>query len=199
MSAKIYIEGGGDSKELHIRCREGFRRLIEKCGHEKQMPKLIACGSRVAAFDDFKTAHKNKSGNKYVAILIDSEDPVTDIEKPWKHLNTRDGWTKPSEADDEQVLLMTTCMETWIASDRTALKKHYGAKLTENTLPPLVNMEARQRLDIQNALVKATSSCKNAYEKGKRSFEILSELSPTELRQHLPSFKRFERVLKHKL
>ena len=28
MRITIYIEGGGDSKELHTRCREGFRRLF---------------------------------------------------------------------------------------------------------------------------------------------------------------------------
>ena len=50
MSAKIYIEGGGDSKELRIRCREGFRRLLDQCGFTGRMPKLIACGGRDATF-----------------------------------------------------------------------------------------------------------------------------------------------------
>ena len=30
MKKVIYLEGGGDSKELHTRCREGFRKLLEK-------------------------------------------------------------------------------------------------------------------------------------------------------------------------
>ena len=34
VSASIYLEGGGDSKELHIRCREGFRKLLENCGFQ---------------------------------------------------------------------------------------------------------------------------------------------------------------------
>ena len=27
----IYVEGGGDSDEIKRRCREGFRKLFEKC------------------------------------------------------------------------------------------------------------------------------------------------------------------------
>ena len=29
----IYLEGGGDSNQLKIRCREGFRKLLEKCSN----------------------------------------------------------------------------------------------------------------------------------------------------------------------
>jgi len=68
----IYLEGGGDSKELHIRCRKGFRKLLEKCGFKGQMPKLVACGGRDSAFDDFKIAHANKSNSDYASMLIDS-------------------------------------------------------------------------------------------------------------------------------
>ena len=123
MSAKIYIEGGGDSKELHIRCRQAFRQLLAKCGFEGRMPRLIACGGRDAAFEDFKTAHRNNPQIMYIALLVDSEDPVANIEETWTHLNVRDKWAKPDGAGDEQALLMTTCMETWIVSDRTALRR----------------------------------------------------------------------------
>jgi hypothetical protein len=119
--------------------------------------------------------------------------------KTWAHLQKRDRWHQPAAATDDQVLLMTTCMETWLASDRAALKEHYGAKLKENALPPLVNMESRDRHDIHDALCKATDGCKNKYEKGKRSFEVVAGLTPGELRKHLPSFERIERILKVKL
>ena len=49
----IYLEGGGDSNQLKIRCREGFCKLLEKCGFARRMPKLVACGGRDAAFDRF--------------------------------------------------------------------------------------------------------------------------------------------------
>ena len=69
----IYLEGGGDDSLVRIRCREGFRKLLAKCGFAGRMPRLVACGGRGAAFDRFKTAHE--TAGEYVALLIDSEDP----------------------------------------------------------------------------------------------------------------------------
>jgi len=194
----IYLEGGGDSKELHTRCRKGFRKLIENCGFTGYMPRLIACGGRDSAFDDFKIAHANKSNSDYVAMLIDSEDPLTDSDA-WEHLKERDGWNKPLDSEDDQVLFMTTCMETWIVADRDALAKHYGDKLQISALPPLVDLESRSRHDIQNDLFHATRDCSNAYKKGKRSFAVLEKLSPNELELHLRSFVRVKQILEDRL
>ena len=96
-----------------------------------RLPKLVACGGRSAAFDAFKTAHSKSRKSDFVALWIDSEDPVTDIEATWEHLKNRkdDQWGRPSRAKNEQVLLMTTCMETWIVADRKTLAEHYGAVL----------------------------------------------------------------------
>jgi hypothetical protein len=191
----IYLEGGGDSNEQRIRCREGFRKLMEKCGFAGRMPRLVACGGRGAAFDHFSTAHETAVDSDYVALLVDSEDPMADIEAAWTHLAVRDGWDRPPDADDKQVLLMTTCMETWVVVDRGALARHYGKKLQTTALPPLVDMELRPRRAIQAGLVQATKKCANAYAKGKPSFEVLGELEPKELMPHLPSFVRVVRIL----
>lgn len=199
MNAKIYLEGGGDSKDLGIRCREGFRKLLEKCGFEGRMPRLVRSGSRKEAFEDFKTAHRNAGAGDYVAMLIDSEDRMTDIEQPWPHLKTRDDWEQPVDTVDEQVLLMVACMETWVATDRTALRSHYGSDLQESGLPSLADMESRDRHAIQNAIKHATRNCSNAYRKGKRSFNILGKLDPDILGRHLPSFVRMRRILREKL
>ena len=195
MSSTIYLEGGGDSRDIQIRCREGFRKLLERCGYQGRLPKLVACGGRDSAFESFKTALAGIAKGDFVALWIDSEDPVADIEATWKHLQDRDRWNKPKGATDEQVLFMTTCMETWIVADRTTLAEHYGTDLQESALPPLYNLEGRARDNIQNALTHATRNCRNAYAKGKRSFEILSKLEPETLSQHLPSFVRIRRIL----
>lgn len=195
----IYVEEGGGSKELHTRCREGFRKLLEKCGCRGRMPRLVACGGREAVFDDFQSAHKSKSSGDYVAMLIDSEDPLTDLDAAWEHLKKRDGWEKPADATDGQVLFMTTCMETWIVADRDALEAHYGNTLQVSVLPPLVDLEKRSRHDIQEKLTHATRNCTNAYNKGKRSFEILAKLTTDTLKQHLPSFVRDIEILNQKL
>jgi hypothetical protein len=199
VSATLYLEGGGDSKELHARCREGFRKLLEKCGFVGHMPRLVACGGREATFDDFRTAHASKHAGDYVAMLIDSEEPVAEVTATWTHLAEHGDWPKPRQAADEQVLLMTTCMETWIVSDRAGLAAHYGKGLQTSALPPLVNMENRSRHDIQDRLMRATRKCSNAYAKGKRSFEVLASLDPATLEEHLPSFVRARRILGQKL
>jgi len=53
-------------------------------------------------------------------MLVVSEDPIADEEEPWQHLRQSpdDNWDPPTGATDNQVLLMTTCMETWIVADR---------------------------------------------------------------------------------
>jgi len=195
VSACIFIEGGGDSKELQIRCRAGFRKLLERCGLSGRMPRLVPCGGRNAAFDDFSHAHDSASERDYVALWVDSEDPMADIEKAWEHLEARDGWDAPIGSRDNQVLLMVTCMETWISTDRHTLRKHYGANLQHSALPALTDMESRDRHAIQDALIHATRNCSNAYAKGKRSFDVLGQLDPAVLRQHLPAFARCERIL----
>lgn len=194
----IYIEGGGDSKQLRSLCRKGFRKLLENCGFTGYMPKLVACGGRRSVFDDFQTAHTNKSNSDYVAMLIDSEDPLADLDA-WDHLKSRDEWDKPLGSENDQVLFMTTCMETWIVADRDALTKHYGSELQISALPPLVDLESRSRHDIQNDLFHATRDCSNAYKKGKRSFDVLEKLSPDTLELHLLSFVRVKKILENRL
>ncbi len=163
------------------------------------MPRLVACGGREAAFDDFVTAHACARDSDFIALWVDSEEPMADIERAWDHLRDRDGWNAPPDCEDAQVLLMVTCMETWIVTDRATLRSHFGASLQVSALPALTNMEARTRDAVQNALVHATRSCRNSYEKGKGSFEILGKLDPAVLREHLPSFVRCERILEEKL
>jgi hypothetical protein len=192
VDAIIYVEGGGDSKELRVRCREGFRKLLIKAGFDRRMPRLVACGGRNATFDSFETALLGS--HDYVGMLVDSEDPRGGGDE-WEHLRLRDKWVKPAGATNEQVLLMTTCMETWIVADHGALERHYGAHLRKNSLPALQSLEERDRHDVQEALIAATKDCTNCYRKGVRSFEALAQLDPDTLRQHLPSFKRVCEVL----
>ena len=194
--SRIFLEGGGDSKELRVRCREGFRKLLERCDYAGKMPRLVSSGGRTTVFDDFEKAHgENSSTPEYIAVLLDSEDPVDDIEKTWEHLRKRDNLRKPQNSNDEQVLFMTTCMETWIVCDRGSLQQHYGSQLQVNALPSLIDLEKRSRQDILDKLVHATRNCSKAYSKGERSFQILGDLDPAELREYLPSFVRLRRIL----
>lgn len=200
--AKIFVEGGGnDNNALVIRCRAGFRKLMEGCGFVGRLPKIIPCGSRNEAYDNFKMEHL-AGRTSYVALLVDSEDPVADGEKTWEHLKKRDDWDRPASATDDQVFLMTTCMETWVAADVAGLRRFFERHkpcLRAAGLPSTVNLEAKDRHLVQDALVTATQNCTNAYAKNKRSFEALANTDPAALRQLLPAFARMERILGSKL
>lgn len=204
MSAHLYIEGGGNSKEEKIRCRKAFTSLLTRQGFSGRLPRLTACGGRGSAFDDFKTAHASARAGHFVALLIDSEDPAAIPVDPlaqqtWQHLHHRDGWERPAGASDEQVLLMTTCMETWIVADRATLREHYGAELNENQLPATINLESRHRHDVQERLERATAGTSKPYRKGKRSFDLLAKLNPQALDPLLPSYQRITSILRSKL
>lgn len=199
MSAVIYLEGGGVSKELHTRCREGFRKLLEKTVPTVEKPRLVACGGRDDTFARFQIALREAQHHEYIGLLIDSEEPLNEIEATWTHLRERDGWVMPHGAHDRQVLFMTTCMETWIVADVATLRTHYKRGFQPSALPPLEDLEQRSRHDIQDRLSRATRNCSNAYTKGKRSFIILAELDPNVLSQHLPSFARIKAILQTEL
>lgn len=83
MNAFIYIEGGASgphSKSLTIRCQMAFHKLLSGTGFEGKMPRLKPCGGRDAVYKDFCTAQKADQAG-YVAMWIDSEEPMADIEK----------------------------------------------------------------------------------------------------------------------
>jgi hypothetical protein len=200
VSAHLYIEGGGNSKEEKIRCRAAFATLLKRYGFSDRRPRTKACGGRNSAYDDFKTAHANAKPGDFIGLLIDSEDPVEMPEAPleqqtWRHLRQRDGWDRPAGASDDQVLLMTTCMETWIVADRPNLRAHYGSALNENQLPHSINLETRNRHEVQKQLEQATSNTSKPYRKGKRSYELLEKLNPEVLATQLPSFHRALTIL----
>ena len=205
MSAVLYLEGGGsgpNSKELDIRCREGFRRLLENCGFNGRMPRLFACGGRAEVFDTFSIAQTNKRAGEYIGMWIDSEEAMADINSAWNHLQnvtTVPKWVKPVGATDEQVLFMTTCMEAWIVADRAALVEHYGHDLQESALPALEVLEQQPRHDVQLKLARATRNCLSSYKKGKPSYILLGKLLPATLQRFLPSFARARQILNQNL
>lgn len=198
MRVRIFVEGGGSSSSSKRICRQAFTALLKRCrfsAHDVQID-VTACGGRGKAFRQFQIAHRAAHRNEYVAMLVDSEDPVINVERTWDHLRKRDGWSKTRDSANEHVMLMTTSMETWIAADRDALRERYGRHLRENSLPSLVDLENRVREDVLRALQNATN---NRYKKGEESFTVLRKLNPVTLEQYLPSFRRVQRVLSDKL
>ncbi|HEY3855874.1 MAG TPA: DUF4276 family protein [Verrucomicrobiae bacterium] len=170
-------------------------------GYAGRKPRLVSCGGRQEVYERFCIEHAFRKAC-YVAMWIDSEEPVLQLEAAWNHLarvTTVGQWQRPDATTDDQVLFMATCMETWIVADRETLATHYGNQLQQTALPPLENLEGRSREDVQRQLARATRQCTNAYEKGKRSFTILGILNPATLQQRLDHFARVRRILNARL
>jgi hypothetical protein len=196
VNVRIYVEGGGKGKSLKSSCREGFSKLIAKAGFQERMPKIVACGSRNDAYEDFKTAQQNETG--YAILLVDSEEPFQSS-NAWAHQKTHDNWSRPQDASDDQAQLMVTCMETWMIVDRQALQAFFGQKFNQNKLPSTHNIEELSRHEVQNALTNATRLCSRKYHKGELSYKLLAQLDPETLKTHLPFFRRFMETLASKL
>ena len=193
MSVKLYVEGGGDSKELKTACRKGFRTFLERAGARGRMPHIIACGSRRNAYESFKTAHVLQDGEPM--LLVDAEDPVT-APGAWEHLAGRDNWARPADATDEQCHLMVQVMESWFLADVDALASFYGNVFRKSSLPQNPNIEQVSKQDIDHGLTDATHDVtKGRYSKGKHSFELLAMLDPEKVRKASPYAERLIRAL----
>ena len=163
MNFTLYVEGGGDYKDLQSECRRGFTKLLTNMGFKGRLPKVRASGPRNDAFDDFQTALKQ--GRTHPILLVDSEDLVKEANSPndpsgaWNHLISRDKWQRPKAASDDQAQLMVTTMETWLVADPNAVIKHFPG-MNDKKLPAGVDLEGRTKKDILAALEKATSGSK---------------------------------------
>lgn len=133
---RIYVEGGGDSRNIKPQPRPDFSQFLRQALGKNV--KVIACGSREHTFRDFKNALK-RHPNAFNVLLVDSEGPVRKI--PWLHLRERDGWQKPPHVTNEQCHLMVQMMEAWLIADIDALKKFYQQGFNAKAIPKTPNIE----------------------------------------------------------
>jgi hypothetical protein len=126
VSVRVYVEGGGDYKhnDTATTCRRGFQELFGKLGLPGRRLSVIACGSRLQTFNDFRKALRQQTGD-FVILLVDSEGPVV-APGAWAHFHARDGWQRPAGTIQDQAHLMVQCMEAWFLADREALIEFYG-------------------------------------------------------------------------
>jgi Domain of unknown function (DUF4276) len=194
----LYVEGGGDSKTLRTACRRGFSEFLSKAGLKGRMPRIVACGGRKQAYDDFCIALRQS--HHVAMLLVDSEDAVT-VSSPWAHLLQRpaDAWPTPPDAEDDQCHLMVQCMESWFLADRSALRTFFGQGYDASALPSESNpIETISKPAVYQALAKATKGCKTKepYGKGEHSFLLVALINPTNVTAASPWATRFVAVLK---
>lgn len=183
MSVRIYVEGGGNTGAVKSECRRGFAEFFKKFLPAGKQPRVIACGSRNEALDDFCTALRNSRG-EHIVLLVDAEAPVDPGQTVWTHLKQRDGWEPPQGATAENTHLMVQCMESWFLADPTELAQYFGQGFQTSALPRNPNIEAISKQDVFRALEAATrqTRTKGVYSKGGHSFAILARIDPAKVR-----------------
>lgn len=206
---KLFVEGGGDSAQLKTECREAFTTLLSNAGLRKR-PRIVACGSRRNAYEDYCTAIAN---GEDALLLVDSEAPVdsqfqsgddASLWQPWGHLRKRigDEWEKPANAADMDCHLMVQVMETWLLCDPTTLKNYFGKSFKQEKLTAIsTDLEALPKAAIYDALKQATRHDKkrDPYGKGPDSFKILGLVNPEVVQENCPWAKRFIDAVKKKM
>lgn len=190
---KVFVEGGGDHQpRLAGACKEGFGRFFERAELGGRKPRIVVCGSRQAAYDDFRHALQHvASGDSYL-LLVDSEAPIAyaSASDVWGHVKRRqgDGWDCPPAATPDDLHLMVECMENWFLADSAALKTYYGQHLNLNALPQQQDVESIGKATVYGALKKAIdgSGPKGEYSKGSHSFAVLALLDSKKIAAHAP-------------
>lgn len=145
--------------------------FFEAAGLKDHKPRVVRGGGRKRTFDLFARAIKAPDPKRVPLLLVDSESSVAAEHSVWQHLQTRDGWNCPPNADADQGFLMVQVMETWLLADRDLLKRYFGAEFREN------------------ALKRATANCATRYAKGKVSFELLARVDPALVEAACPHAK----------
>ena len=194
MKAKLYVEGGGDGRALRQALREGFSAFFKKAGLDR-LPRVVACGSRQNAYDDFREAIRLPTVD-FVALLVDSEEPVSAATR-WAHLKKRDGWEQPEGATEKNAHLMVQMMESWFLADRDCLARYFGNGFRASALPAVQrDIEDVAKEDVDRALNEATRhSRKGKYAKKRDSFELLKQVDAAKIIETSPHARQLIETL----
>lgn len=172
---RIYVEGGGDSRQGKRAVRLGFGRFLREFAGD--MPAIIACGGRGQAYSDFLTGVR-ANPDDFVILLVDAEGPVT-AQSRRQHLTQGDGWDL-SGADEEQVHLMVQAVEAWLLADAGALAAYYRQHFQAGGLPAARNPEDIPKHELKRAL--ANVGGQRGYNEITDCPKILAKLDPSLIR-----------------
>lgn len=185
MTATLYVEGGGDGRSLRGRFREGWREFLRSAGVDGGV-KIVRGGGREQTYRRFATAAASAGSGAAALLLVDSEGPLAAGHTVWRHLGARDGWKRPDRVGDDQAFLMVQVMETWFLADRDALRAYFGAGFREKAIRAWPDLEGVPKATVFEALERATGSCRQSYEKGRVSFELLARIDPARVEAACP-------------
>lgn len=201
MEIAVYFEGGGDSAESKALLRQGMsgflKPLVDQARQRRSRWRIVSCGSRNEAYDDFMNA-VHADPHVFNVLLVDSEDAVV-VASPRQHLQTRDHWNL-NAVTDENVHLMAQCMETWIVADPQALADYYNQHFNVNALPKRGNLEEEPKANVYAALDAATRQTqKGSYKKISHASDLLKRISAATVRARCPHCERLLSVVSEKI
>ena len=177
VTATLYIEGGGEGKDLRSRFRKGWRAFFGAAGVGSRT-KIVRGAGRQQTFKRFVSAVSEPRSGTIPLLLVDSEGAVAAGHSVWQHLLTRDGWRKPKGAGEDHAFLMVQVMETWFLADRAALRRYFGEGFRDKAVRQWPILEDVPKSTVLDALESATKTCRKSYAKGRISFELLGEVDP---------------------
>jgi hypothetical protein len=197
---RMYVEGGGDSKDTKAFLREGFsiflKDLVSMARGNRIQWRIVLCGSRNATFDAFSTSVR-QNPQAFNVLLVDSEANVKTT--PWAHLLARDQWTAGNLPDDH-CHLMVQAMEAWLIADTKALSEFYGQGFYRASVPTTANVEQIPKADLDASLRAATRNTqKGEYRKIDHGSKLLALLDATTVRQASSHCDRLFKVLALKM
>ena len=188
---RIYVEGGGDQADGKRLLRIGFAQFFKNALAKNV--KVILCGGRDQAFDNFKMAIKDHA-TALNLLLVDAEAPVVEMDDVWTHLKKRDHWQRPVGVNDDQCHLMVQTMEAWFIADRDALQRYYGKEFNVNSFSRNPNVEDIAKEHLTLSLVAATRvTAKGEYHKINHGAELLKVIDPAKVRK---ASRHCDRLLK---
>ena len=195
-SIAIFMEGGGQRKESQAMLRAGmeeFLRELKETARAKSWRWKLSCnGNRNAAFKRFDNARR-RGTHTLVVLLVDSEGPVRG--SPRDHLSAKDGWNM-RDSKDVAIHLMAQTMETWIIADSEALANYYGQNFARNALPQSDDLEKVSKVDVEQALKRATRKTqKGAYHKIEHAGDLLELIEPQKAQEKCRHCERLFSVL----
>jgi hypothetical protein len=201
---KLYVEGGGTTRDEQRELREGFSKLLAKVLGDRAKPRIVACGGRAQAFAEFQTALRSARPGDLCVLLVDSEGPVAPGSASWEHVARRKGdlWVRPEGVDDDQLHFMVEAMEAWLLADPEALAAYYGQGFNAGALPGRKDVEGIAKADLTAALAKATRAVKakgkNEYRKA-HGFALIALVDPAKIEARAPRARRFFELLRGNL
>tara|TARA_R110002049_G_scaffold66203_2_gene173056 strand:+ start:478 stop:1179 length:702 start_codon:yes stop_codon:yes gene_type:complete len=218
----IYLEGGGPNAETLTPFRQGMstflKPLVDAAREKRVRWKVIPCGGRAEALKAFKSALKTDP-EVFNVLLVDAEEPVSDLTKPWDHLKARKGdeWVKPVKATNNHCHMMIVTMETWFLADAEALKNLFKntngfdasafPKMPADPAPPKEGqqapppkastfLESKSKTAVNAILKKAfKGTAAKEYRKIDDGTRMLAVIDPEKVRKYCPSANRLFKTL----